>query len=33
MRNHGDAEIQASSSGRQRIAAAVANGILRWLGR
>jgi N-acetylmuramoyl-L-alanine amidase len=33
MRNPGDAAIQTSSGGRQRIAAAVANGILRWLGR
>jgi N-acetylmuramoyl-L-alanine amidase len=33
MRNHGDATIQTSSSGRQRIAAAVATGILRWLNR
>jgi N-acetylmuramoyl-L-alanine amidase len=33
MRNPGDAAIQTSSSGRQRIAVAVANGILRWLGR
>jgi N-acetylmuramoyl-L-alanine amidase len=32
MRNPGDAAIQTSSSGRQRIAVAVANGILRWLG-
>ena len=32
MRNRGDAAKQTSSSGRQRIAAAVANGILRWLG-
>jgi N-acetylmuramoyl-L-alanine amidase len=33
MRNRGDAAKQMSSSGRKRIAAAVANGILRWLGR
>jgi len=33
MRNRGDAAIQASPSGRQRIAGAVAAGILRWLGR
>jgi N-acetylmuramoyl-L-alanine amidase len=32
MRNPADAAIQTSSSGRQRIAVAVANGILRWLG-
>jgi N-acetylmuramoyl-L-alanine amidase len=33
MRNRGDAAKQMSSSGRARIATAVANGILRWLGR
>jgi N-acetylmuramoyl-L-alanine amidase len=33
MRNHRDATIQTSPSGRQRIAAAVATGILRWLNR
>jgi N-acetylmuramoyl-L-alanine amidase len=33
MRNHRDATIQMSSSGRQRIAAAVATAILRWLNR
>lgn len=33
MRNAGDSRIQASPVGRQRIAAAVAQGILRWLAR
>jgi len=33
MRNAGDSAIQTSPSGRQRIAAAVADGILRWLSR
>jgi N-acetylmuramoyl-L-alanine amidase len=33
MRNSGDAAIQTSPSGRQRIAEAVAAGILRYLGR
>jgi len=32
MRNSGDAAVQASSAGRQRIADAVADGILAWLG-
>jgi N-acetylmuramoyl-L-alanine amidase len=33
MRNRGDSSIQRSAAGRQRIAASVARGILRWLGR
>ncbi|MDQ2955604.1 MAG: N-acetylmuramoyl-L-alanine amidase [Actinomycetota bacterium] len=33
MRNSGDASIQTSPAGRQRIAQAVADGILAWLGR
>jgi N-acetylmuramoyl-L-alanine amidase len=33
MRNDGDAAIQTSPAGRQRIAAAVADGVLRWLAR
>lgn len=33
MRNSGDAALQTSGTGRQRIAAAVADGILAWLGR
>jgi N-acetylmuramoyl-L-alanine amidase len=33
MRNAGDAAIQTSAVGRQRIAAALAKGILSWLGR
>lgn len=33
MRNSGDAAIQSSAVGRQRIAQAVASGILGWLGR
>ena len=33
MRNSGDAALQSSASGRQRIAAAVAAGILAFLGR
>ncbi|MGI8667216.1 MAG: N-acetylmuramoyl-L-alanine amidase [Jatrophihabitans sp.] len=33
MRNGGDAAIQTSAAGRQRIAEAVAAGILSWLGR
>lgn len=33
MRNAGDAAIQTSAAGRQRIAQAVASGILAWLGR
>jgi len=33
MRNRRDATIQTSARGRQRIAAAVAAGILRWLNR
>ncbi len=33
MRNAGDAALQSSASGRQRIAAAVAAGILAFLGR
>ena len=33
MRNAGDSAVQASPSGRQRIADALADGILRWLGR
>jgi N-acetylmuramoyl-L-alanine amidase len=33
MRNEGDSAIQMSPGGRQRIAAAVADGILRWLSR
>jgi N-acetylmuramoyl-L-alanine amidase len=33
MRNSGDASLQSSGSGRQRIAAAVAAGILAFLGR
>ncbi|HEX4728003.1 MAG TPA: N-acetylmuramoyl-L-alanine amidase, partial [Jatrophihabitans sp.] len=32
MRNNGDAALQSSSAGRQRIANAVAVGILAWLG-
>lgn len=32
MRNSGDAALQSSSAGRQRIANAVASGILAWLG-
>jgi N-acetylmuramoyl-L-alanine amidase len=32
MRNSGDAALQSSSAGRQRIAQAVAAGILAWLG-
>jgi N-acetylmuramoyl-L-alanine amidase len=32
MRNGGDAALQSSPAGRQRIAAAVAAGILAWLG-
>ncbi|MEP6852937.1 MAG: N-acetylmuramoyl-L-alanine amidase [bacterium] len=32
MRNAGDAELQTSAAGRQRIAAAIADGILVWLG-
>jgi len=33
MRNAGDAALQSSSAGRQRVAAAVAAGILAYLGR
>jgi N-acetylmuramoyl-L-alanine amidase len=33
MRNAGDAAIQTSTAGRQRIAVAVATGILAYLGR
>jgi N-acetylmuramoyl-L-alanine amidase len=33
MRNAGDAQLQSSGSGRARIAAAVADGILAYLGR
>jgi N-acetylmuramoyl-L-alanine amidase len=33
MRNPGDASIQTSAGGRQRIAAVLASGILSWLGR
>ncbi len=33
MHNRGDAALQRTSAGRQRIAAAVADGILTWLGR
>jgi len=33
MRNAGDAALQTSAAGRQRIAVALANGILAWLGR
>jgi N-acetylmuramoyl-L-alanine amidase len=32
MRNASDAAIQTSAAGRQRIAAALASGILSWLG-
>jgi N-acetylmuramoyl-L-alanine amidase len=33
MRNAGDAALQTTEAGRQKIAVAVATGILRWLGR